>query len=114
MFLTYLHRELRHRMRQTVLIALALAVGIGLVITVTAVSSGLKDAQGRVLDALYGVGADITVTLVRGAGPDGPPGVQPNEAGGERRPAQMTRASLPLWQRSASIRPLPSTSLRAR
>jgi ABC-type lipoprotein release transport system permease subunit len=103
MFLTYLHRELRHRMRQTVLIALALAVGIGLVITVTAVSSGLESTQGRVLNALYGVGADITVTRARGAGPDGPPGAQqPGEAGGERRPAQNRLLSARLGLLSAS------------
>jgi putative ABC transport system permease protein len=92
-FLTYLHRELRHRMRQTVLIALGLAVGIGLVVTVTAVSSGLESAQGRVLDTLYGVGTDITVTQTRGAGPAGPPAARPGQAGGERRPAQNTLLS---------------------
>jgi hypothetical protein len=36
----YLRRELRRRMRQSVLIALGLAVGIGLVITVTAHRAG--------------------------------------------------------------------------
>ena len=40
MFLTYLRRELRRRMRQSVLIALGLAVGIRLVITVTAHRAG--------------------------------------------------------------------------
>ena len=40
MFLTYLRRELRRRMRQAIFIALGLALGIGLVITVTAASSG--------------------------------------------------------------------------
>jgi putative ABC transport system permease protein len=62
MFLTYLRRELRRRMRQAIFIALGLALGIGLVITVTAASSGVKNAQGQVLHALYGVGTDITVT----------------------------------------------------
>ncbi len=46
MFLTYLRRELRRRMRQAVFIALGLALGVGLVITVTAASAGVKNAQG--------------------------------------------------------------------
>ena len=61
-FFTYLRRELRRRMRQAVVTALGLALGIALVITVTAMSSGVRSAQGKVLGALYGVGTDITVT----------------------------------------------------
>jgi putative ABC transport system permease protein len=61
-FLTYLRRELRRRMRQTVMIALGLAVGVGLVVTVTAASAGVKKAQADVLSSLYGVGTDVTVT----------------------------------------------------
>jgi putative ABC transport system permease protein len=62
MFVTYLRRELRRRMRQAVFIALGLALGIGLVITVTAASAGVSRAQSTVLHSLYGVGTDITVT----------------------------------------------------
>jgi ABC-type lipoprotein release transport system permease subunit len=62
MFLTYLGRELRRRVRQASMIAIGLAIGIGLVITVTALSAGVKNAQGQVLHSLYGVGTDITVT----------------------------------------------------
>jgi putative ABC transport system permease protein len=72
MFLTYLRRELRRRMRQAIFIALGLALGIGLVITVTAASSGVKNAQGQVLHALYGVGTDVTVTQTPTAGSGGP------------------------------------------
>src|SRR5262249_41266399 len=61
-FMTYLRRELRRRIRQTMLIAAGLAVGIGLVITVTAASGGVRAAQASVLHALYGVGTDVTVT----------------------------------------------------
>jgi ABC-type lipoprotein release transport system permease subunit len=68
MFFTYLRRELRRRMRQAVFIALGLALGVGLVITVTAASSGVKNAQGTVLHALYGVGTDVTVTKTPTAG----------------------------------------------
>jgi len=49
-------------MRQAVFIAIGLAIGIGLVITVIGASSGVKAAQGKVLQALYGIGTDVTVT----------------------------------------------------
>ncbi len=62
MFFTYLGRELRRRARQASVIALGLALGIGLVITVTALSNGVKNAQGEVLHSLYGQDTDITVT----------------------------------------------------
>src|SRR5208282_1529244 len=68
MFFTYLRRELRGRMRQGVFIALGLALGVGLVITVTAAAAGVKNAQGTVLHALYGVGTDVTVTKTPPAG----------------------------------------------
>jgi ABC-type lipoprotein release transport system permease subunit len=68
MFLTYLRRELRRRARQASIIALGLALGIGLVITVTALSSGVKNAQGEVLHSLYGQDTDITVTKSPTAG----------------------------------------------
>ena len=61
-FLTYLRRELRRRMRQAVFIAAGLAIGIGLVITVIGASAGVKSAQAKVLQALYGIGTDLTVT----------------------------------------------------
>jgi putative ABC transport system permease protein len=61
-FVTYLRRELRRRMRQAVFIALGLALGVGLVVTVAAASAGVRNAEGGVLSALYGVGTDITVS----------------------------------------------------
>ena len=73
-FLTYLRRELRRRMRQTVVTALGLAVGIGLVVTVTAATTGVRDAQAAVLHALYGIGTDITVTT------EAPPPPKPGDA----------------------------------
>jgi ABC-type lipoprotein release transport system permease subunit len=71
MFITYLRRELRRRMRQATFIALGLALGIGLVITVTAASSGVSNSQSTVLHSLYGVGTDITVTQTPTAGSGG-------------------------------------------
>jgi ABC-type lipoprotein release transport system permease subunit len=73
MFITYLLRELRRRMRQAVFIALGLALGVGLVITVTAASKGVSDSQGSVLQSLYGVGTDISVTQSPTAGSGGGP-----------------------------------------
>ncbi|GIH19534.1 ABC transporter permease [Rugosimonospora africana] len=61
--LLYLRRELRRRLRQTVVIALGLAVGIGLVVTITAATAGVRNAQAAVLHALYGIGTDITITM---------------------------------------------------
>jgi putative ABC transport system permease protein len=62
MFFTYLGRELRRRSRQALVIALGLALGIGLTIAVSAAAAGVKVAQGQVLQAVDGVGTDITVT----------------------------------------------------
>src|ERR1022692_677422 len=59
-------------MRQAILIAFGLAVGIGLVITVTALSAGVRNAQGSVLHSLYGVGTDVTVTRTPAARAGGP------------------------------------------
>src|ERR1700731_1612802 len=68
MFITYLLRELRRRMRQAIFIAAGLAVGVGLVITVTAASDGVSATQSTVLHSLYGVGTDVSVTQSPAAG----------------------------------------------
>ncbi len=68
MLITYLTRELRRRARQAIFIAFGLALGVGLVITVTAASKGVSAAQSTVLQSLYGVGTDITVTQSPTAG----------------------------------------------
>ncbi|MGW8762609.1 ABC transporter permease [Streptomyces sp. NPDC055815] len=62
MFLTYLRRELRRRRRAALVVASGLALGIALVIVVNSVSSGMSRAQGKVLESLYGLGTDLTVT----------------------------------------------------
>ncbi len=61
-FFSYLLRELRSRKRQAIVMATGLALAIGLVITVSALSSGVRSAQGKILSSLYGVGTDISVT----------------------------------------------------
>ncbi len=80
MFITYLLRELRRRMRQAIFIAAGLALGVGLVITVTAASDGVSATQATVLHSLYGVGTDVTVTQSPTAGSGG--GTRFNFAGG--------------------------------
>lgn len=62
MFFTYLRRELRRRRKAALVVASGLALGIALVIVVSSVSSGMKQAQGKVLQSLYGLGTDMTVT----------------------------------------------------
>lgn len=62
MFGTYLRRELVNRRKQTIIIAIGLALAIALVIIVNAVSAGVKQAQASVLQSVYGVGTDITIT----------------------------------------------------
>ncbi|MEW2631940.1 ABC transporter permease [Streptomyces sp. NPDC048389] len=62
MFFTYLRRELRRRRKAALVVASGLALGIALVIVVTSVSSGMNRAQDKVLQSLYGLGTDMTVT----------------------------------------------------
>ncbi|WP_046500706.1 ABC transporter permease [Streptomyces odonnellii] len=77
MFFTYLRRELRRRRKAALVVASGLALGIALVIVVSSVSSGMSQAQDKVLQSLYGLGTDMTVTK---AAP--PPG---EEGQGKRR-----------------------------
>lgn len=62
MFLTYLRRELTNRTKQTVIIASGMALAIALVVIVSSIAGGVKTAQASVLQSVYGVGTDITVT----------------------------------------------------
>src|SRR5258707_3894708 len=90
MFITYLRRELRRRMRQATFIALGLALGIDLVITVTAASAGVSNSQGTVLHSLYGVCTDITVTQTPTAGSGGPAPVRLGVGHSGRKPSART------------------------
>ncbi|MCX5394533.1 ABC transporter permease [Streptomyces sp. NBC_00094] len=77
MFFTYLRRELRRRRKAALVVASGLALGIALVIVVNSVSSGMKVAQGKVLESLYGLGTDLTVTKAQ---------EQPQQGGQPQRP----------------------------
>lgn len=76
MFATYLRRELTNRRRQTMIIAAGMALAIALVILVTSFSSGVRNAQASVLESVYGVGTDITVTQAAEAPTEGAGGGQ--------------------------------------
>jgi ABC-type antimicrobial peptide transport system permease subunit len=83
-YLTYLRRELRRRAGRTALTVSGLAVGVALVVAITAVSSGLDDAQARVLDPLASVGTDLLVTRpVEATTPNAAQGAAPQAATGQ-------------------------------
>ncbi|MGD0604348.1 MAG: ABC transporter permease [Streptosporangiaceae bacterium] len=112
MFFTYLRRELRRRTRQAVFIALGLALGIGLVITVTAAASGVKNAQGTVLHALYGVGTDVTVTKTPAAGSFTPGSFGFGfRTGTAKRPAAGTKISTSTLAAGATLASISSSSV---
>ncbi|MER5185050.1 ABC transporter permease [Streptomyces sp. NPDC002896] len=81
MFFTYLRRELRRRRKAALVVASGLALGIALVIVVSSVSSGMKQAQGKVLESLYGLGTDMTVTKAAT-----PPSGSGSDSNGNDRP----------------------------
>ncbi|MFJ9180713.1 ABC transporter permease [Streptomyces sp. NPDC102360] len=74
MFFTYLRRELRRRRKAALVVASGLALGIALVIVVGSVSAGMTRAQDKVLQSLYGLGTDMTVTKAASAPESGDTG----------------------------------------
>src|SRR5437016_9483391 len=75
-YLTYMVSELRRRRGRTILTALGLAVGVGLVVAVSALSTGLDNAQAKVLKPLTGVGTDLSVSRPVRFGTTAGPGPQ--------------------------------------
>jgi ABC-type lipoprotein release transport system permease subunit len=112
MFLTYLRRELRRRMRQAVFVAFGLALAVGLVITVTSAAAGVKNAQGTVLHALYGVGTDLTVTRTPAAGSFNPGSFGFGFRAGTRdRPAPGTKINNSFLGGTATLAAISSSSV---
>lgn len=62
MYWTYLGRELRGRKKQSLIVGIGLAIAVALVIVVNSLSAGVRAAQAESLEAVYGIGTDITVT----------------------------------------------------
>lgn len=94
MFFTYLRRELLNRRKQTIVVSLGLAIGIALVTTVSAVSTGVKQSQTEVLNSLYGVGTDITITQQAAPGAQGGRfdiGARDGNTSGQQRSFSSTR-----------------------
>lgn len=87
MFFTYLRRELAGRRKQTVIIATGMALAIALVIIVNGIAAGMKAAQGKVLEGIYGVGTDMTVTATPVQGQGGQAGRQQFDIAGGAGPA---------------------------
>ena len=99
-------------MRQAVFIALGLALGIGLVITVTAAATGVKNAQGTVLKALYGVGTDVTVTKTPTAGSSRRARSGSGSATGTtKRPAAGTKIDTSTLSGTATLASMPASSV---
>ncbi|MDX3855645.1 ABC transporter permease [Streptomyces sp. AK02-01A] len=93
MFFIYLRRELRRRRKAALVVASGLALGIALVIVVSSVSAGMSQAQDKVLQSLYGLGTDMTVTKAAAPPGDGDTARRPRfefDAKGDDDAAQST------------------------
>ncbi|MFD5215366.1 ABC transporter permease [Microbacterium sp. NPDC058345] len=96
MLFTHVRRELTRRRRQTVILATGVAAAIGLVIVVDAASEGVREAQSSVLQSMYGVGTDVTVS--ERAEPESGSGMRfeiPGAATGDTGELRQVRLGLP-------------------
>src|ERR1700712_2029132 len=66
-FGTYLRRELVNRRKQTIIISIGMALAIGLVILVNSLAARVPVAHASVLQSVYGVGPDITISQAAAA-----------------------------------------------
>ncbi len=68
--LQYVRRGITRRKRNTAIISIGMALAVAAVMIVSAASTGIANAQSNVLQSIYGVGTDITVTASSGGGGD--------------------------------------------
>lgn len=58
----YIRRGITRRKRQTAIISIGMALAVAAVMVISAASGGIAAAQNSVLQAVYGVGTDLTIT----------------------------------------------------
>lgn len=58
----YIRRGITRRKRQTAIISIGMALAVAAVMVISAASSGIAAAQSSVLQAVHGVGTDLTIT----------------------------------------------------
>ena len=116
MFFTYVFRELRRRHRQALLTAMGLAVGVALVVAVTAYAAGVGEAQDQVLQSLYGVGTDITVSQQQKMDQSGPQrfGMQPPDQSKQGQKFSRSRVMTTPGQQSISTKRLAQIAVAGR
>ena len=112
MFFIYVFRELRRRHRQALLTAMGLAVGVALVVAVTAYAAGVGKAQDQVLQSLYGVGTDITVSQQQKMDQSGAQrfGMQPPDQSKQGQKFSRSRVMTSPGQQSISAKKLAQTA----
>ena len=78
----YVRRGITRRKRQTAIIAIGMALAVAAVMVISAASSGIAAAQRSVLQSVYGVGTDVTITSQPSRGSDSQSGDA--QSGGNR------------------------------
>lgn len=77
----YVRRGITRRKRQTAIIAIGMALAVAAVMVISAASSGIAVAQSKVLQSVYGVGTDLTITSQPSMGSFAQSGSQSGDSG---------------------------------
>lgn len=78
----YVRRGITRRKRQTAIISIGMALAVAAVMVISAASNGIAAAQNSVLQAVYGVGTDLTITSSPTRGGDAQSGASGSGGGG--------------------------------
>jgi len=78
----YVRRGITRRKRQTAIISIGMALAVAAVMVISAASNGIAAAQNSVLQAVYGVGTDLTITSSPTRGGDAQSGESESGGGG--------------------------------